>query len=248
MVSPKPPAIDIEALSFTYPDKTVALKGLDLKVADGECLVIVGPNGAGKSTLLLSLNGLIETEGKITIKAEVMNKKNLKEIRRLVGVVFQDPDDQLFMPTVFEDVAFGPINMGMREEEVHARVHQSLGLVGMDALEGRLSHHLSFGEKKLICIATVLAMDPAILVFDEPTANLDPRARRHLISLLMDDLRQTKVISTHDMNFAAEVADHVVILYKSKIVADGPAREILTDERLLLEYGLEMPTNIDLKS
>jgi len=248
MVSPKPPAIDIEALSFTYPDKTVALKGLDLKVADGECLVIVGPNGAGKSTLLLSLNGLIETEGKITIKAEVMNKKNLKEIRRLVGVVFQDPDDQLFMPTVFEDVAFGPINMGMREEEVHARVHQSLGLVGMDALEGRLSHHLSFGEKKLICIATVLAMEPAILVFDEPTANLDPRARRHLISLLMDDLRQTKVISTHDMNFAAEVADHVVILYKSKIVADGPAREILTDERLLLEYGLEMPTNIDLKS
>lgn len=235
-------AVQIRGLEYAYPDDTVALSGLEMNVAEGECLVIVGPNGAGKSTLLLSLNGLIETEGSIVIKSITLNKKNLKEIRRLVGLVFQDPDDQLFMPTVFEDVAFGPLNMGMSDEETHMKVHQSLGLVGMDALEGRLSHHLSFGEKKLICIATVLAMDPAVLVFDEPTANLDPRARRHLISLLMDDLKQTKIISTHDMNFAAEVADHVVILYKSKIVADGPATEILTNERLLLEYGLEMPT------
>lgn len=237
--------IEFKDVRFRYPDGTEALKGVSFLITHGESVGIVGANGAGKSTLLLHMNGhLLPTSGAVTVGEVPLLKETRPEIRRKVGVVFQNPDDQLFMPTVFEDVAFGPINMGMSEEDVHARVHQSLGLVGMDALEGRLSHHLSFGEKKLICIATVLAMEPAILVFDEPTANLDPRARRHLISLLMDDLKQTKVISTHDMNFAAEVADHVVILYKSKIVADGPAREILSDERLLLEYGLEKPTNL----
>ncbi len=243
MVNEKNLAIQIDGLSYAYPDNTVALENVSVSVKKGECLVVVGPNGAGKSTLLLTFNGLFEADGDIRINGEIVNKKSLKHIRRTVGLVFQDPDDQLFMPTVYEDVAFGPVNMGLDENAVHNRVHQALGLVGMDRLEERLSHHLSFGEKKLVSIATVLAMEPDILVFDEPTANLDPRARRHLTSLL-DDLPQTKVISTHDMNLAYRIADHVIILYNTSIVSDGSADEILTNEKLLLKYGLELPTII----
>jgi cobalt/nickel transport system ATP-binding protein len=242
MTSLKPfPALELNEIGYSYPDGRVALSGINLNIAAGERLIIVGPNGAGKSTLLMTLNGLFKPSGSLTVAGLPLHKKNLPEIRRLVGLVFQDPDDQLFMPTVFEDVAFGPINMGLNEHEVVHAVEYALALVGMQDFAERLSHHLSFGEKKLVSMASVLAMDPKILVMDEPTANLDPRAKRHLVAILKE-LPQTLVVSTHDMNVAYELADRVAVVYKSRLVALGPAGEILTDEPSLLEYGLELPT------
>lgn len=239
----KTPTLDLEDVGYSYPDGRVALSDINLSVAPGERLVIVGPNGAGKSTLLMTLNGLCKPTGKLTVSGLPLVKANLPEIRRLVGLVFQDPDDQLFMPTVFEDVAFGPVNMGLNEHEVVHAVEYALALVGMQDFAERLSHHLSFGEKKLVSMASVLAMDPKILVMDEPTANLDPRAKRHLVAILKE-LPQTLVVSTHDMNVAYELADRVAVVYKSRLVALGPAGEILTDEPSLLEYGLELPSNL----
>lgn len=240
-------AIKIEDLSYTYPDETVALKGIDLAVGEGESLVVVGPNGAGKSTLLLTLNGTLKGEGLVQIRGLSIDGQNLKEIRKLVGMVFQDPEDQLFMPTVFDDIAFGPLNMDLKEDEIRKKVKEALKAVEMEGFEARLSHHLSFGEKKLVSIATVLAMEPEIIVIDEPTANLDPHARRHLIQILKS-LPQTKVIATHDMNFAYQVANQVAVLYKGKIVASGNKNKILTDEPLLLKYDLELPTNMVVSS
>lgn len=235
------PALDLKDIGYSYPDGRIALSGINLTVAPGERLVVVGPNGAGKSTLLMTLNGLFKPTGSLVVAGLLLIKGNLPEIRRLVGLVFQDPDDQLFMPTVFEDVAFGPINMGLDEHEVVHAVEYALAMVGMEAFGERLSHHLSFGEKKLISMASVLAMDPKILVMDEPSANLDPRAKRHLVAILKE-LPQTLIVSTHDMNVAYELADRVAVIYKSKLVALGPADRILTDEPSLLEYGLELPT------
>lgn len=237
------PAIKIEGLSYTYPDETVALRGINLTVREGESLVAVGPNGAGKSTLLLTLNGILKGEGLVKIHGLTVNGQNLKEIRQLVGIVFQDPEDQLFMPTVFDDIAFGPLNMGLKEGEIRKKVKEALKSVEMEGFETRLSHHLSFGEKKLVSIATVLAMEPEIIVIDEPTANLDPHARRHLTQILKG-LSQTKVIATHDMNFAYQIAGQVAVLHKGEIVASGKRDEILTDEPLLLKYDLELPTNM----
>ncbi len=240
-MSPVAPAIELIDVSFTYPDGRVALRDINLSVAPGETLVIVGPNGAGKSTLLMSLNGLNRANGSLKIGGTAVTDHNLPEIRRLVGVVFQDPDDQLFMPTVFDDVAFGPLNMGLDVHEIRHSVEDALGLVGLAGFQERLSHHLSFGEKKLVSMASVLAMNPKVLVMDEPTANLDPRAKRHLLSIL-GELPQTKVISTHDMNAAYVLADRVAVIYQSELVAIGPPAAILTDEPRLLEYGLELPT------
>ncbi len=237
------PALDLNDIGYSYPDGRIALSGINLEVAAGERLVVVGPNGAGKSTLLMTLNGLYRPSGSLSVAGLPLKKENLPEIRRLVGLVFQDPDDQLFMPTVFEDVAFGPINMGLDEHEVVHAVEYALSLVGMKEFGDRLSHHLSFGEKKLISMASVLAMDPKILVMDEPSANLDPRAKRHLVAILKE-LPQTLIISTHDMNVAYELADRVAVIYKSKLVALGPAGQILTDEPSLLEYGLELPSSL----
>lgn len=236
------PALELKNIGYIYPDGRVALSGIILSVDTGERLVIVGPNGAGKSTLLMTFNGLYKPTGSLTVTGLPLKKENLPEIRRLVGVVFQDPDDQLFMPTVFEDVAFGPVNMGLDEHEVAHAVEYALAMVGLDGFGGRLSHHLSFGEKKLASMATVLAMDPKILVMDEPTANLDPRAKRHLVGILKE-LPQTLIVSTHDMNVANELADRVAVIYKSRLVALGSAASILSDEKLLLKYGLELPTN-----
>jgi cobalt/nickel transport system ATP-binding protein len=243
MSATQSPALVLEDIGFSYPDGRVALSDISLTVKAGERLAIVGPNGAGKSTLLMTLNGLNEPTGKLTVAGLPLIKANLPEIRRLVGLVFQDPDDQLFMPTVREDVAFGPINMGLDEHEVVHSVEFALAMVGMEGLADRLSHHLSFGEKKLVSMASVLAMDPQILVMDEPTANLDPRAKRHLVGILKE-LPQTLIISTHDMNVAYELADRVAIIYQSKLVDVGPAERILTDEPTLLEYGLELPSII----
>ena len=234
------PTLLVENLSFVYPDGRQALRGVTLQVRPGEKVALVGPNGAGKSTLLLHLNGILVGQGQIHVAGLSVGKPNLPRIRASVGLVFQNPDDQLFSPTVFEDVAFGPLHMGLAEQDVRARVDRALELVGMRAYASRLSHHLSVGEKKRIAIATVLAMEPQILVFDEPSAGLDPRARRLLINLLRD-LPLTMLVSTHDMLMVRELFPRMVIMDEGRIVADGPTARLLDDEALLEEHGLERP-------
>lgn len=225
--------IKIKDLKYTYPDGTQALRGIDLTVYKYESVGLIGPNGAGKSTLLLHLNGILKGSGEV----EVLDNKNLEEIRTKVGLVFQNPDEQLFSPTVFDDVAFGPFNMGLEEDEVKRRVRLALNDVGMSGFEERCPHHLSFGEKKRVAIATVLSMQPEILVLDEPSSNLDPRARRGLIKLLQS-LKITKIIATHDLDLVSILCNRVIFLNNGKKVAAGSTNEILEDKELLLSYGL----------
>ncbi|MBU4225963.1 MAG: energy-coupling factor ABC transporter ATP-binding protein, partial [Chloroflexi bacterium] len=203
-------------------------------------VALVGPNGAGKSTLMLHLNGILSGNGKITVSGLAMDKKHLPVIRAMVGLVFQNPDDQLFSPTVFEDVAFGPLHMGLPEAEVKARVTAALTQVRMEAYADRLSHHLSVGEKKRIAIASVLSMNPQILVLDEPSAGLDPRARRGLINLLRE-LPVTMLVASHDLRMVRELFPRMVVMDEGKIVADGPTGELMKDEKLLEAHGLEKP-------
>ena len=232
--------LSVDQLSFSYPDGHRALKDISLTIQQGEKVALVGPNGAGKSTLMLHLNGILTGKGDICIAGMPIQKNNLPLIRSMVGMVFQNPDDQLFSPTVFEDVAFGPLHMGLPEEEVYSRVDRALEQVGMSQYSGRLSHHLSVGEKKRISIATVLSMDPQLLVLDEPTAGLDPRARRSLINLL-SEMDLTLLISTHDMRMVAELFPRTVVMDGGMIVADSPTEDILVDNNLLDEHGLEKP-------
>lgn len=234
------PVLTVEDLSFSYPDGHAALHGVSLQVRRGEKVALVGPNGAGKSTLMLHLNGILSGQGLVQIAGVPLERTNLPLICARVGVVFQNPDDQLFSPTVFEDVAFGPLHMGLPESEVRARVDRALDQIGMRAYVERLSHHLSVGEKKRIAIATVLSMDPEILVFDEPSAGLDPRARRTLIHLLRD-LPLTMLVSTHDMLMVRELFPRTVIMDEGLIVADGPTERLLDDVALLEAHGLERP-------
>ena len=234
------PAIDIRGLYFAYPDGRDALRGVDLVVAPGEKVALVGPNGAGKSTLLLLLVGLLRGEGEIRVQGERLQDGNLRRLRSRMGLVFQDPDDQLFSPTVFDDVAFGPLYAGLSEEEVRRRVSWSLAQVGLEGFEERLSHHLSLGEKKRAAIATVLSMQPQVLVLDEPSGGLDPRARRRLITLLTG-LSQTMLVATHDMRLVAELLPRTVVLDEGLVVSDGPTAELLGNERLLEAHGLERP-------
>jgi cobalt transport protein ATP-binding subunit len=234
------PAVEIKDLKYAYPDGTIALRGVDLTVEEGESVGIVGPNGAGKSTLLLHLNGILTGHGEVRIFDLPVEKKTLREIRRRVGLVFQDPDDQLFSPTVFDDVAFGPINMGLPREEVAAAVARALEEVGIAGMEKRSAYHLSYGQKKRAAIATVLSMNPDLLVLDEPSSNLDPRARNEF-SQLLQGMRITKILVTHDLPFVFENCDRVVIMSRGKIAADGDSFTILSDESLLSEYGLELP-------
>jgi cobalt/nickel transport system ATP-binding protein len=228
----------VERLNFSYPDGHVALRDVSLKLSAGEKVALVGPNGAGKSTLMLHLNGILLGAGRILVAGLPLEKKNLPVIRAMVGLVFQNPDDQLFSPTVFEDVAFGPLHMNLPEAEVRERVTAALAQVRMEGYAGRLSHHLSMGEKKRIAIATVLSMDPRILVLDEPSAGLDPRARRRLIRLLAD-LPQTMLVSTHDLAMVRELFPRMVIMDDGRIVADGLTGELLQDTELLEAHGLE---------
>lgn len=230
--------LQIQDLNFAYPDGHQALRGVSLTVCEGEKIALVGPNGAGKSTLMMHLNGILGEGGPITIAGLKLEKENLPFIRAMVGLVFQNPDDQLFSPTVFEDVAFGPLHMGLPEDEVRGRVAEALAVVGMSDFGSRLSHHLSMGQKKRIAIATVLAMHPQILVLDEPSAGLDPRARRSLIDFLRD-LPITMLVSTHDLWMAAELFPRLVIMDEGMIVADGPTQVLLQNEELLLAHGLE---------
>ncbi len=233
--------IDIEHLHFRYPDGTEALTGIDLRVEHGEKVAIVGPNGAGKSTLLLHLNGIHgPSHGVVRIGGVVVERGTVRRIRAVVGLVFQDPDDQLFSPTVFDDVAFGPLHMGMARERIHDRVEAALASVGMSGFEARVPHRLSLGQRKRVAMATVLSMEPAILAFDEPTAGLDPRGRRGLIRLLAE-MPQTLLVSTHDMPLVAEAFPRTVVMDDGRIVADGPTDRILSDGPLLEAHGLERP-------
>jgi cobalt transport protein ATP-binding subunit len=233
--------VDVEHLHYAYPDGFEALLGVSLRIARGEKVALVGPNGAGKSTLMLHLNGInTPAHGSVRIGGTLVDRKTVKRIRAEVGLVFQDPDDQLFSPTVFEDVAFGPLHMGVPEVEIHDRVERALAAVGMTGFERRLPHRLSLGQRKRVALATVLSMDPSVLVFDEPSAGLDPRGRRELIALLRS-LDQTMLVSTHDMRLVAEVFPRVVVMDDGRIVGDGPTAEILTDDAFLEAHGLERP-------
>jgi cobalt transport protein ATP-binding subunit len=234
--------IAIEHLHFAYPDGTEALRGIDLRVDRGEKLALVGPNGAGKSTLMLHLNGINRpTHGTVRVgEWNATDRDGVRRLRREVGLVFQDPDDQLFSPSVFDDVAFGPLHLGMPHDEIHDRVERALAAVGMTGSERRLPSHLSIGQRKRVALATVLSMDPSVLVFDEPSAGLDPRGRRQLIELLRG-LDQTLLVATHDMRLVAEVLPRTVILDAGLVVADGPTAEILADDALLEAHGLERP-------
>jgi len=232
--------LQIDDLRFAYPDGHVALRGISLHLCEGDKAALVGPNGAGKSTLMLHLNGILTGKGGLTVAGLPFTKQNLPLIRAAVGLVFQNPDDQLFSPTVFEDVAFGPLHMGLPEDEVRRRVAEALEAVRMTAYADRLSHHLSVGEKKRIAIATVLSMRPRILVLDEPSAGLDPRARRTLINQLRD-LPITMLVSTHDLSMVKELFPRTIIMDNGEIVADGLTLDILEDETLLEAHGLEKP-------
>lgn len=231
------PIIDILNLSYAYPDGKQALRGVNLAVQPGEKIALVGANGAGKSTLLLHLNGVFTGTGQIRINGLAVEKPHLGQIRALVGVVFQNPDDQLFSSTVYEDVAYGPTYQGFSKAEVHEKVTRALAAVHMQDYAARNPYHLSGGEKKRIAIATVLSMQPEILVFDEPTAGLDPRSRRELIDLLYE-LPQTMLIATHDLPMVEQLTPRTVILSQGTVAADGPTTQILRNGRLLEENGL----------
>ncbi len=228
-------------LHFAYPDGLEALKGVDLVIARGEKVALIGPNGAGKSTLMLHLNGInTPSHGEVRIGGMKVERSTVKRVRAEVGLVFQDPDDQLFSPTVFEDVAFGPLHMGVPDEEIHRRVEAALAAVGMSGFERRLPHHLSLGQRKRVALATVLSMEPSVLVLDEPSAGLDPRGRRELIGLLRG-LPQTLLVSTHDMRLVADVFPRVIVMDDGRVVADGPTASVLADSTLLEAHGLESP-------
>ena len=231
-------SIEIEHLSFSYPDGHQALRDVSLHIAPCEKVALVGPNGAGKSTLILHLNGILTGKGDIRVCGLDVTEKNYGRVRAQVGMVFQTPDDQLFSPTVFDDVAFGPLYQGLPAQEVNARVDEALAAVHMNDYIRRVSHHLSVGEKKRIAIATVLSMKPEVLVLDEPTAGLDPRARRSFINLLKE-LPLTLLVSTHDMLLVEELFPRMVIMDEGKIVADGPTEQLMGDAALLEAHGLE---------
>lgn len=226
---------------YTYPDGTAGVSGISFTISHGESVALVGANGAGKSTLLLHLNGcLMPSKGEIQIGDDLLTPKTLKRARRSVGMVFQDPDDQLFMPTVFDDVAFGPLNLGLPEPEVEKRVMAALDTVGAAHLKNRPPHKLSGGEKRAVAIATTLATSPEILVMDEPTSNLDPLSRKRLIELLQS-FEHTKIIATHDLDMALDVCERTIVLHKGAITADGPTLDIFNNEPLLFQSGLEKP-------
>jgi cobalt/nickel transport system ATP-binding protein len=232
--------IEVEHLSFSYTDGHQALKDVSLLVQPGEKAALVGPNGAGKSTLILHLNGILRGTGLVKVCGLEVIEKNLGRVRAMVGLVFQSPDDQLFSPTVFDDVAFGPIYQGLPDHEIKTRVEEALAAVGMSDYVKRVSHHLSVGEKKRIAIATVLSMQPEVLVLDEPTAGLDPRARRSLIHLLKE-LPITMLVSSHDLMMVRELLPRTIIMDEGQVVADGLTDQIMQDEALLNAHGLEKP-------
>lgn len=238
------PALEIVHLGYCYPDGHEALGDVSMRVEAGECVGIVGPNGSGKSTLLLHLNGILPDRavgaGRVLIHGEAISSANLERVRRQVGLLFQNPDDQLFCATVQEDVAFGPLQLGLEPAAVEACVRQALSQVGLEGYLGRATHHLSQGEKRRVCLAGVLACQPTILVLDEPTCDLDPRGRREFKALLRG-IEATKIIATHDLELVAEVCPRSIVLDRGRVVADGSSFELLGNEELMLRHGLERP-------
>ena len=236
--------VEAKNLQFTYPDTTHALLDISFHIRHGESVAIVGANGAGKSTLLLHLNGyLTPTSGQVRIGDFPLTQVTLQEVRRTVGMVFQDPDDQLFMSTVYDDVAFGPLNLGLPVEEVHSRVEMALGTVGVLDLKDRPPHRLSSGQKRRVAIATVLSMSPDILVMDEPTSGLDPQARRQLIEMLKT-FKHSKIIATHDLDMVLDLCERTIILNEGRVQADGKTADIFQDEKLLTGCHLEKPLRL----
>lgn len=236
--------LEVHNLRYSYANGSEVLRGVDFEIVAGECVALIGPNGAGKSTLLLHLNGIIEpTAGDIRLFGKTMNRGTIPELRPQVGMVFQDPDDQLFMPTVADDVGFGPANQGLAPGEIEKRITEALERVGLVHLRNRPPYELSAGEKRGVAIATVLAMKPSLLAMDEPSANLDPRGRRRLIGLL-GTLPAARLIITHDLEMVVELCQRVMILDEGRIAAQGPACEILSDEALMMAHGLEMPHSL----
>lgn len=233
--------IELRDVEYTYPDQTEALQGISLRIVHGESVAIVGANGAGKSTLLSNLAGIcVPSKGMIRIGDYPVNKQTLAHIRRSVGMVFQNPDDQLFMPTVFDDVAFGPLNLGLPPEEVEERVMKALETVGAAHLIHRPPYKLSGGQKRAVAIATVLSMLPDILIMDEPSAGLDPFARRQVINLLKS-FDHTKIIATHDLDLVVDVCERTIVLSEGKVIADGATMQIFNDVSILTKSGLEKP-------
>jgi len=236
--------IDFRDVRFRYPDGTEALKGISFRITHGESVGIVGANGAGKSTLLQHMNGcLLPSAGEVTIGDLQLTAGTRREIRRKVGVIFQNPDDQLFMPTVFDDVAFGPLNLGMDEAHVRERVESALSRVNGLALRNKPPHHLSAGQKSAVAIAAVMAMEPDILAMDEPAAYLDPRSRRLLIELLKT-FRHSKLVASHDLDLILDVCERCIVIRDGRVAADGPSAELLTDGALLEENHLELPLSL----
>jgi cobalt/nickel transport system ATP-binding protein len=239
------PAVDARGLVFDYPDGHRALAGLDLVVDAGERVALLGPNGAGKTTFALHLNGIhLPRSGTVAVDGLAVTDDDLAEVRRRVGLVFQDPDDQLFMPSVRDDVAFGPANLGVAGDDLDRRVAHALELVGAGDLAARAPHHLSGGEKRRVALATVLAMEPAVLVLDEPTAGLDPAGRRELVEVLRT-LPQTQLVITHDLPFALELCGRAVIVDGGRVAGDGPTADVLADGALLAAHRLELPYGFD---
>jgi cobalt/nickel transport system ATP-binding protein len=240
-------AVHASNLRFTYPNGVVGLDGLDLHVTHGERVAVLGPNGAGKTTLMLHLNALLTGAGTLEVAGLRVGADDVRDLRARVGLIFQDPDDQLFMPTVREDVAFGPLNLGLSKPEVEDRVARALQAVRMDEFRDRAPHQLSLGQRRRVAIASVLAMEPSLLVLDEPSANLDPRTRRELMEPL-DAVERTMLIVTHDLPLAARLCERAVLLSAGRIVADGPTHELLSDEQLLAAHDLELPEGFSLRS
>jgi energy-coupling factor transporter ATP-binding protein EcfA2 len=234
--------IEIDNLTYKYPDGTPALNGITLSIGAGERVALLGQNGAGKSTLILHLNGILTGDGSIKIAGMQPSKQNLRAIRSQVGLVFQNPDDQLFLTTVFDDVAFGPINQGLNKDEVVGRVQEALDLVDMLWAVNKSAHHLSFGQKKRVALATIISMRSRIMVLDEPTSNLDPVSRKRLEALLLK-IDRAMLIATHNLDFAWRICERSIIVSKGKVVADGPTKELLRDKELLEANGLELPTS-----
>jgi cobalt/nickel transport system ATP-binding protein len=237
------PVVDLRDVRYTWPTGQEALRGVTLAVSAGERVGLVGPNGAGKSTLLVAMGGFVPASGRIAVAGHVLCRASARDVRRHLGLVFQDPDDMLFMPRVEDDVAFGPVTMGLAPEEVKARVREALAAVGLEGFEPRAPHHLSVGEKQRAALATVLAMRPQVLVLDEPSGSLDPRARRRLIELLKG-LAGTILVAGHDLDLVLEVCPRTVLLYEGRVAADGPTPQVLTDRGLLESHGLELPISV----
>ena len=239
--------LEVEGLSYAYPDGKPALRSVSLYAEEGECIGIIGPNGAGKSTLLLHLNGILPEDehpgGEVRVCGSPVSAASLRDVHRLVGLLFQDPDDQLFCPTVYEDVAFGPSQFGVPDGQISRIVAEALHQVGLDGFERRSPHHLSGGEKQRVCLAGILACRPKILVLDEPTSDLDPRGRREL-SRLIRTLPATRVIASHDLELVVDLCSRVYLLDGGEVIASGPAVEILSNEPLMLAHGLEKPHSL----